>query len=716
MCKSFVASILLLGVVEATTGPVTKVVELIEELKAKIEADGKMEQTIYDKYACWCETTSARKASDIHTAMSDIKSLSTKILELKGLVATRTSEIAQDSLEINDNQQAQDEATGIRQKENAAYMAEKTEMETTLNALQRGIEVMSGAGTKTALLQTAPADEMTLLTVAAGVHQAIKMLPNDHVISSKQLALVSNFAKDPAEFYDQKAEKAASYNPASATIMGILKDMYDTFSMNLEKATEVEAVAQKNYESLIGVKENEMATLVDARKKKEGEKAEAEKDLADASQELDDTTKQMKADTIFFDETKAACQAKADEWAERVRARTEELAGINKALEILTGDDAKALFNKAIKPGKETLFLQIDSESQPQAKAYKTLKEHATKAKSLRLAAIAATLRTGGHFDAVIAEIDKMMATLKAEEKGDIEQRDWCKEETFKNEQEASRYEYKIERTDAKIMKLTSKLEELEGTLQATIASILATKDDIKAMEDARKEQHAAFESAKSDDEGAVALLAAAIESMSAFYKNNKIDQGEIQGAAQALIQQPTFEVSADQAPDATFTSAGKSGGESKGIVSIMTMIKEDLEDEISNGVKDEGETQAKFEEQLGEANTLLEELKAKKTNLEQAISDTNTEIDENDVKKEDLQDLLKEEKDYLASIKPDCDWILNSFTERRTKRAAEMEGLLQAKGMLAGASPSLTQQSVEFDDDEFPKMRFGGASFLQKQ
>jgi len=458
-----------------------------------------------------------------------------------------------------------------------------------------------------------------------------------------------------------------------------------------------------------------MATLMDARKKKEGEKADAEKDLADNSQELDDTTKQMKADTIFFDETKAACQAKADEWAERVRARTEEMAGINKALEILTSDDAKALFNKSIKPGKETGFLQIDSESQPQAKAYKALKEHATKAKSLRLAAIAATLRTGGHFDAVIAEIDKMMATLKEEEKGDIEQRDWCKEETFKNEQEASRYEYKIERTDAKIMKLTSKLEELEGTLQATIASILSTKDDIKAMEDARKEQHAAFESAKSDDEGAVKLLAAAIESMSAFYKNNKIDQGEIQGAAQAFVQQPTFEVSADQAPDASFSSAGKSGGESKGIVSIMTMIKEDLEDEISNGVKSEGETQAAFEEQLGEANTLLEELKAKKTNLEQAISDTNTEIDENEVKKEDLQGLLKEEKDYLASIKPDCDWILNSFTERRTKRAAEMEGLLQAKGMLAGASPAMMQASTEFDDNDFATMKFSGAAFLQK-
>merc|ERR1719298_58165 len=561
-----------------------------------------------------------------------------------------------------------------------------------------------------------PKDELTLLRTAATLHTAVKMLPIDHQLSPKQLSALESFTSDLAEYYDQKAEKKASYNPASATIMGILKDMYDTFSMNLEKATEVEAVAQKNYESLIGVKENEMATLMEARKKKEGEKADAEKDLADNSQELDDTTKQMKADTIFFDETKAACQAKADEWAERVRARTEEMAGINKALELLTSDDAKALFNKSIKPGKETGFLQIASESQPQANAYRALKEHATKAKSLRLAAIAATLRTGGHFDAVIAEIDKMTATLKEEEKGDIEQRDWRKEETFKNEQEASRYEYTIERTDAKIMKLTSKREELESTLAATVQSILNTKDDIKAMEDARKEQHAAFESAKSDDEGAVKLLAAAIEAMSAFYKNNKIDQGEIQGAAQALVQEPVFEVSADQAPDATFTSAGKSGGESKGIVSIMTMIKEDLEDEISNGVKDEGETQAKFEEQLGEANTLLEELKAKKTNLEQAISDTNTEIDENEVKKEDLEGLLKDEKDYLASIKPDCDWILNSFTERRTKRAAEMEGLLQAKGMLAGASPAMMQNSVEFDDNDFAKMHFSGTSFLQKQ
>jgi len=706
----------LVVVAHASTGPVTKVVELIEELKAKIEADGKMEQNIYDKYACWCETTTARKAENIHDAMSHIKETGTKILELKGLVATRTSEIAHDTKLMNENQAAQDEATGIRQKENRAYSGEKTEMETTLNALQRGIEVLSGSGTKTALLQADLSDEMTLLNVGAGIHEAINALPSGDTLAPKDLALISAFAKDPAEFYDQKAEKAASYNPASNTIQGILKDMYDTFSMGLEKATETEATQQKNFESLMGVKDREMQTLSAARKKREGEKAVAEKDLADNSQDLDDTTKQMNIDVIFFDETKKVCSTKADEWSERVRARTEELAGINKALEILTGDDAKALFNKSIKPGMET-FLQTQSENTPAVKAYNSLKATATKTKSLRLASIAATLRLGGHFDSVVAEIDTMMNTLKAEEKDDINQRDWCKEETFKNEQEASRYEYKIERTDARLGKLSAKLENLEDNLQHTIQEIQDTKADIKSMEDTRHAEHAAYQTAKTDDEGASKLLGAAIEAMTAFYKNNNIGMGEIQGSATGLVQEPVFEVSADQAPDAGFTKSGKSAGESKGIVSIMTMIKEDLEDEIANGTKNEEKNQADYEKQVGEANQLLDDLRAKKTSLEENIETTNGSINDEQAHKEDLQGMLKEERDYLASIKPDCDWVLKSFEERRSKRAQEMEGLMEAKSMLLGASPSaaMVQQSDAFNDDEFPSMSFSTVSFLQR-
>merc|ERR1719160_2166765 len=164
--------------------PVTKIVNLIKELKEKIVADGKAEQNLYNKYACWCETTSARKAKNIHDGIASIKELGNKILELKSQATSLSNDIHHLSTKMQDNQAAQDEATGIRTKENTAYMAEKTEMETTINALQRAIEVLSGAGTKTSLLQTTSHE--TFLHAAKGVDKALAKLPNiDKLLSPK---------------------------------------------------------------------------------------------------------------------------------------------------------------------------------------------------------------------------------------------------------------------------------------------------------------------------------------------------------------------------------------------------------------------------------------------------------------------------------------------------------------------------------------------------
>merc|ERR1719172_14650 len=59
---------------------------------------------MYDKYACWCETTTARKATDIHQGMADIKSIGSKILMLKGKVATLSAEISELSRGLKDSQ------------------------------------------------------------------------------------------------------------------------------------------------------------------------------------------------------------------------------------------------------------------------------------------------------------------------------------------------------------------------------------------------------------------------------------------------------------------------------------------------------------------------------------------------------------------------------------------------------------------------------------
>merc|ERR1719487_2236541 len=158
----------------AQAGPIEKVVTLLEELKSKIEADGKMEQEVYDKYACWCEETTARKAHAIEEGRKAVARLGNQVLEFKGKIATRTAEIAKLTKDIAENEKSQAKATEVRQKESAAFMAERTEMGQAINALERAIKVLSNAGKgKKEMLQ----GDVALLRVAAEVSSVVRRSP-----------------------------------------------------------------------------------------------------------------------------------------------------------------------------------------------------------------------------------------------------------------------------------------------------------------------------------------------------------------------------------------------------------------------------------------------------------------------------------------------------------------------------------------------------------
>merc|ERR1719159_912962 len=145
----------------------------------------------------------------------------------------------------------------------------------------------------------------------------------------------------------------------------------------------------------------------------------------------------------------------------------------------------------------------VSSSSLAANKAYTTLRGQARKAHSLRLASLAATVRsmTGGHFDAVIKEIDKMIQELKDEEAKDIKDRDWCKAEYHKNSEEHSDVSWKIKNNDAAITKLEDTITGLVEEIEATVKEIEDTKGQIASMETERIAEHKEFQQSKSDDE-----------------------------------------------------------------------------------------------------------------------------------------------------------------------------------------------------------------------
>merc|ERR1719156_5476 len=192
-------------------------------------------------------------------------------------------------------------------------MSEKAEYEEAIDALERAIKVLSGAGTKTGLLQGGHAtSQAARMKAVNSVRSVVRALPMNANLGSEKLAAIESFMQ--VAFEPTAQDASASYAPQSATVQGILKDMYDSFTTDLEALTQTEATKQKDYEDLTAglVKEKGMMNGVVA--DKEEQKAAAEQDLADTMQELDDTKKQMDQDILYFDETKAACKGKHEEW------------------------------------------------------------------------------------------------------------------------------------------------------------------------------------------------------------------------------------------------------------------------------------------------------------------------------------------------------------------------------------------------------------------
>jgi len=312
-------------------------------------------------------------------------------------------------------------------------------------------------------------------------------------------------------------------------------------------------------------------------------------------------------------------------------------------------------------------------------KLYGKLKVQATKTHSLRLASLAAQLKTAkaGHFDKVIKAIDSLIGVLGTEQAADTTKRNECEEQYQDISQESNKLDWKITNNDAKIGKLENLIEKREDEKEATITEIKNTNDEIKKMQDQRKKENGEFIQAKKDDLSAIELLKKAKDVMSDFYKKNAVKVGLVQEHADPMSDP-------DKAPDATFSDKGKRKGQSKGIVSLLTMVIEDLTAEVANETTSEADAQLTFEKALASAEKLVEDLTATKVSLEGAIAKRQGEkTSENKDKKSNEGDLSDQKKEK-TSIKKDCDYMIAKYEERRKYREAESEALVDAKEFLA--------------------------------
>jgi hypothetical protein len=675
--------------------PISRIVSLITQLKAKVEEEGTSEQQSYDKYACWCEETLAQKASDISAGKENIESLQTLIVKLKGEIATHGASIVQLKKDIEGNIASQKEATDVRSKEEDTYQAEKTESEQCIGALEAAIRVLSGAGgSKKGFLETM--QEAQLLSVAASIRGLLgrptaRRAAASHGVSESDLSVVAHFAERPEDFVSAHPEGRflsatqiannpfGDYAPQSTQIQGILKNMYDSFSTDLERSNAEESVKQKSFEELMATKKAELKTLQETLELHTYDEAQKTKKVAESKSQLDDAKFQLKSDETFFAESKAGCKAKAAAWAQRTRLRTEELQSFSKAIEILSSDSATKTFQNAT----TTMLLQLSSKRGAEDRAqrsYEKISALAARYGSLGLAKIAVLLKSEGHFDKVIAAIDRMHEVLRAEEQEDIAHRDRCQGSVTQNTNHREDLNYSIAKTEGEIKRMEDEHSEMETKMTAIADDINNTQLDIAELKEMRAKEYSNFLQATKADTEAIGLLNEAITTLSEYYRSNGIPLSLRQSAA----GEPEY---SDAAPETTWTSGNYGGkqGESGGIIAILSMIKEDLEKEIQVGGVDDATAQKNYEHDLKAMGDVLASQKASKAALAKEMAGLQAQLVDSEEFKTMKGHDLSAAQEKATALGRDCAWVASHFESRRTKRKAEMDGLVEAKSYLAG-------------------------------
>jgi len=387
----------------------------------------------------------------------------------------------------------------------------------------------------------------------------------------------------------------------------------------------------------------------------------------------------LEADEAFFAETKDSCRMRAGDWAQRTRLRTEELAGIAQAIAILSSDQAKKTFANA-----SSTFLQLDSSRQHSFErdaAYEHLRNVSGQFHSLRLARIAVAVKTGGHFDKIMQIIDNMVEVLRREEQEDIEEKKWCEAKQQKNKFDMEDLNHAITKANDTINRHSDDVDDLDKKLGTLKTDINKTEEDIIELRGMRTEEQMEFVQAVKDDVDAIALLEQAIVHLTKFYKG--------QGIPMALIGQRSQATNkTTDAPPELGWKAGSYGGrkgEHEGIVAILSMIKEDLENEIKTGRSGDSDSQVQYVKDVqGLRDTLKAQTQSKiqvqkeKAELTENIADLE---ETRGLKEQDLASEEKKEKDLGVN----CAWVASHFESRREKRKAEIAGLQDAKNYLAG-------------------------------
>jgi len=675
--------------------PIRKVVTMLQMMQTKVISEGEKETQLYDKYVCWCKTGASSLGQSIADANSKIPELAASVKEAEATKVQLEADIKQHRADRDAAKAAMSEATAIREKEAAAYAAENAEAMANIDAIEKAVAAIS-KGMAGTFLQTGTAQLLRRLTIAKP-----DMLDADR--------------QDVLSFLS--ASQATGYAPQSAQIVGILKQMKDEMEAAFAEAKATEEAAIKVYQEMMAAKKKEVAALQKSIEEKLQRVADLGVEIAQMKNDLGDTEDALTEDKAFLADLENNCAKKKAEWTERVKTRTLELAALADTIKILNDDDALELFKKTLPSASASLLEVTVTADAMRARALYTIRRarQLSSADRARFDFIALAMqgkKTG--FEKVIAMIDEMVATLKAEQGDDDHKKEYCAAEFDASDDKKKELERAVADLETAIAKAEEGIAALKADIQSLEDSIKALDKQVAEATEQRKQENEDYTELLAQDSAAKEVINFAKNRLNKFYnpklykappKRELTEEERITvnmggtlaptpppaGIAGTGISASLAQEKPPPAPE-TFGEYSKKSEENTGVIAMMDLLIKDLDKEMTEATAQEKDAQADYEQMMKDSAEKRAEDSKALTEKGNAKADMEAELQEHQDLKASTANELTATLKYIQSLHSECDWLVQYYDVRKEARDSEIDALGKAKAVLSGADYSLVQ------------------------
>lgn len=691
--------------------PIEKVISLLEDMKTKVEDEGKAEAKTYKTFACFCKDQTSLKSKSSESSKDTIDDLSASI----GQETAKKEEDIQDLTERKAKQEKLsadlDSETVRFAKEKAKYDAEAADMNKAISSLKSAISAMQDTGGSAAFIS---------MPVRQGLQQTLEIADMMNMIPKPKNKAIAAFLQNQAGATPNKE----AYGYHSQSIIDVMKDLLKDFSDSKKDLDDEWAKTKKGCEELIASLEGKMKTNKFAMEQLDKNIERLKKSIAEDRVSLVDEEALLKDTELFLKDLTARCEARANDFDQRSQMRNDEITALSQALGVLkdkvtvadeandraallqhrhpapkvvketkaaaqkpvskpaavkaTADTAVKTVKAEAKTQKAISFVQASmrqlrgglSDEQRKEQALAVIAAGGKELKSMTLTAFASSV-AGDPFKKVKGLIQKLIERLLEESKAEATKKGFCDTELAKAEHDRDARREETLDINAELAGLEAKrdflVEELKQLKKSKKQEEIALK---MATEDRADEKDENLETIKTAKEGFEAVNDALLI-LKKFYK---------QAAKASFVQVAESPLDAEGAsPDVASGSYKGQQDSSKAVLGLLETISSDFDRTVRTTTAAEEASARSYEEYAQKAKAEIAS-KEKKIELDtEDLKTTNINIESSFDDLEDNQKLLDAALKELEELKPTCIDSGMSYAERVEKREDEMDHLKKA-------------------------------------